>query len=197
MPLTTPSFARSRFARRDLLFAGGTLMAGVLAGKCGGGARAAVPAPPPRPLSALHVHPPTMLPPLRFVGPDGGARSLRDDAGEGLVLNFWATWCPPCVAEMPALAQLARALARSGMRVLPVSEDRGGVDVVRAFYAAHGIVGLPVLLDVQSRAMLALGLDGVPTTLVIDRMGREVARVQGAIQWDAPDAKVLIARLID
>ena len=171
-------------------------MAGVLAGKCGGRVKAAVPAPRPRPLSALQAHAPTMPPPLRFVGAHGGARSLRDYAGHGLVLNFWATWCPPCVAEMPALAQLARVLAAAGIQVLPVSEDRGGVDVVRAFYAARGIVGLPVLLDVQSRAMLALGLDGVPTTLLIDRTGREVARVQGAMQWAAPDAEAQVARMV-
>ena len=186
-----------RLARRDLLFAGGgTLMAAVPAGKCGGQARAAGPVPPPRPLPALQAHLPTRPPPVRFVGPDGGVRRLRDEIGHGVVLNFWATWCPPCVAEMPALAQLARALAGRGIRVLAVSEDRGGADLVRAFYAAHGISGLAVLLDVQPRAMWTLGVEGVPTTLLINRAGGEVARAEGALRWDAPEMLARVAALI-
>ncbi len=168
-------------------------MAAVPPGKYGGQARAA---PPPRPLSALQVHPPTLPPPLRFVGPNGGVRRLRDEIGHGLVLNFWATWCPPCVAEMPALAQLARALAGRDIRVLPVSVGNGGADVVRAFYDAHGITGLPVLLDVKPSAIYALGVDGVPLTLLINRAGREVARMEGALRWDAPDTLARVVQLI-
>ena len=112
------------------------------------------------------------------------------------MLNLWATWCVPCVAEMPALDQLARALQPNGVTVLTVSLDHGGAEQVRAFFAAHAIRSLPVLLDPHSSSMAALGLDGIPTTLLIDRAGREVARVSGSVDWAAPQAASLVAHLV-
>ena len=91
--------------------------------------------------------------------------------GHGLVVNLWATWCVPCVTEMPALDALSRTLAPSGALVLTVSLDRGGADAVRPFFAAHGIRSLPVLLDPHSASLAALGLDGIPITLLIDKAG--------------------------
>ena len=68
-----------------------------------------------------------------------------------MVINLWATWCVPCVAEMPALAALSKALAPDDIAVLPLSSDRGGASVVQAFYEEHAITGLPVLLDPEGR----------------------------------------------
>ena len=192
--------------RRGLLAAGGTLLAGGIARKYLLAAPApqsptetasqAAPGPMPQSVDALRPQPPAVLPALRFTAADGSARSLADYAGRGVVLNFWATWCVPCVSEMPALDALSRALADRRIVVLPVSLDHAGADAVKPFYAGHGIASLPVLLDIHAGAMAALRLDGIPTTLVIDRGGREVARVQGPVRWDAPEAAAAIGRLV-
>jgi len=127
--------------------------------------------------------PPRVPAAATFQDADAAPRALADYAGRGLVVNLWATWCLPCVAEMPELQDLARAVADDGILVLPLSGDRGGADVVRKFYAAHGITTLPVLLDPRGNAARAWGARGLPTTLVIDRQGRERGRVEGAIDW--------------
>jgi len=147
-----------------------------------------------RGLAALHpLDAPRALPAIGFVDDTGAARSLRDYAGKTVVLNLWATWCAPCVAEMPALAALARQGAERGIVVLPLSSDRGGAAVVQRFYRDHGIAGLPVLLDPKGAAGEALGARGLPTTLLIDAQGRERAMVEGAADWAAPEvaAKLL------
>ncbi|WP_428375670.1 TlpA family protein disulfide reductase [Lichenicoccus sp.] len=202
MPLITPTVMR-----RGLLAAGGTLLAAVVARNSWHSPApssqapdqgADVPAgPAPRAIADLAAHPPTALPTLAFATANGSRLTLADYAGRGVVLNFWATWCTPCVSEMPALDALARALAGAtpAMTVLAVSLDRGGAGAVVPFYAAHGIRSLPVLLDPHSETMLALRLDGIPTTLVIDRNGREVARIQGPVQWDAGAAVATLRRL--
>jgi thiol-disulfide isomerase/thioredoxin len=203
------SHNKHQIMRRSLLAAGGTLLAGAVARKylfppsadadIAAGPLPANPVaagPVLQPITVLEARPPASVPALRFTAADGTARSLADYAGKGVVLNFWATWCVPCVSEMPALDGLARAEAERGIVVLPVSLDRTGADAVKPFYATHGIRSLPVLLDPHSETMTALKLDGIPTTLVIDRRGREVARVQGPVQWDSNQAAALLGRLV-
>ncbi len=189
--------------RRGVLAAGGTLLAATVARKLGLGGAAAQPDPLHPPVQGLQVvrpHPPIALPPLSFADADGQVLTLdriRAAHGDnGVLLNLWATWCVPCVAEMPALESLSRAIAPAGVAVLTVSLDHGGAGQVRAFYAAHAIRSLPVLLDPHSASMAALGLDGIPTTLLIDRAGREVARVSGSVDWAAPGAAALVTRLV-
>ena len=192
-----------QITRRSLLAAGGTLLAVAVAGKflwptehAADEQPQAPAAPTPQPLATLRAQPPAALPALHFSTPDGIVRSLADYAGQGVVLNFWATWCVPCVSEMPALDALSRALSGQRIIVLPVSLDRGGAGAVTQFYAGHRIRSLPVLLDAHAETMAALRLDGIPTTLVIDRTGREVSRVQGPVSWDEADAPRLLGQLI-
>lgn len=113
--------------------------------------------------------------------------TLADWRGKGIVVNFWATWCAPCVEEMPALDALHADLAGDGIAVLAVSSDLGGADVVRTFYERNGIVHLAVLTDTRSRMGQSLGVFGLPTTIVFDAGGREVGRVLGPAEWDAPE----------
>ncbi len=141
------------------------------------------------------VDPPRALPAISFLDDAGASRSLRDYAGKTVLLNLWATWCAPCVAEMPALAALARDGAAQDIVVLPLSSDAGGAEAVRKFFAAHGITGLPVLLDPKGAAGEALGIRGLPTTLLIDAQGRERARLEGAADWAAPDAAAKLLAL--
>jgi thiol-disulfide isomerase/thioredoxin len=140
--------------------------------------------------------PPLPLPPLRLVAADGSAHGLADFAGQGLVLNCWATWCIPCVAEMPALAGLAAHLTGDRIAVIPLSSDRGGKDAVGKFYREHEITGLPIWLDPDGDAVHALKLRGIPTTLIIDRQGRERGRVEGAADWASAESVAKIKALV-
>ena len=147
-------------------------------------------------LSKLVVGEPAALPDLHFNGADGAPHTTADYAGRGVVMNFWATWCVPCVAEMAALDELARQVAGAGIAVLALSSDRGGTPVVERFYRERGIRSLPVLLDPRGEAARALGARGIPTTLLIDGAGRERARMEGAADWAAPDSITAIRNAI-
>ena len=139
--------------------------------------------------------PPAPPPEISFLDENGHPHTLAEFAGAGLIVNLWATWCVPCIAEMPALQEMAKKLAGDNIRVLPLSSDRGGADVVRAFYTAHGIDALPIWLDPKSAVVLAWRAPGLPTTLVIDRQGREQGRLLGAVDW-ASDATLKAVRYL-
>jgi thiol-disulfide isomerase/thioredoxin len=136
------------------------------------------------------------MPAIGFGDAAGATHSLREFLGKGVVLNVWATWCAPCVAEMPSLATLAGKLAASGVVVLPLSIDRGGAAAVQAFYAAHRIAGLGVWTDPDGQAERSLGVDGVPTTFVVDRRGRQVALLQGGTDWGSDAAAAAVRALV-
>lgn len=124
------------------------------------------------------------LPALAFTEADGTPRTLADYAGKRLVLNFWATWCSPCVAEMPDLDRLVGLLGPD-WAVLPLSSDSKGAPVVQAWFQAHAIAYLPILLDPHSAAVNAIGARGIPTTIVVGADGRERGRLEGAVDWTA------------
>jgi thiol-disulfide isomerase/thioredoxin len=135
------------------------------------------------------------LPEFQFRLPDGTVKTLADYAGQGVVLNLWATWCAPCVAEMPSLDALAAAVRGAGAVVLPLSSDRGGAAAVERWYAAHDIKNLPVLLDPMGAAARALGANGIPTTLLVDGKGRERGRLEGGADWADPKSVAMVKAL--
>jgi thiol-disulfide isomerase/thioredoxin len=139
---------------------------------------------------------PTAPADIPFLDGDGTSHRLAEFAGQGVVLNLWATWCVPCVAEMPALAAMAQAVAGDRIAVLPLSSDRGGAQVVRKFYAQHDIQALQVWLDPKGEAARAWGARGLPTTLILDRQGREVARLEGAVDWSGTASLAELRRLV-
>jgi thiol-disulfide isomerase/thioredoxin len=146
-------------------------------------------------LGRLIESPARPLPPVEFLDAQGVAKGFADFLGRGLVVNFWATWCAPCVAEMPALDRAQAALAGQDIRVLALSSDRGGRPAVEKFYTDRGIAGLGLWLDPRGAAGRALGVRGLPTTLIIDRTGAERARLEGAAEWDTPAMLAAIRRL--
>jgi thiol-disulfide isomerase/thioredoxin len=141
------------------------------------------------------VSPPADVPDGVFVTADGASHHLAEFKGRGMVVNMWATWCAPCVAEMPSLEALSSALAPHDIAVLPLSSDRGGADAVRSWYQTHGIKALPVLLDPKGAMARAFNARGIPTTVVINQSGQVVARLEGAADWSAPAAQALIQKL--
>ena len=138
----------------------------------------------------LHARP-KELPNLRFS--DGGTpTSLATFRGKVVLLNVWATWCPPCLEEMPALDRLQAALGGPHFEVVALSIDHGGLPVVQAFFDRTSIKHLQSYMDTFGDASSNLGVAGVPLTLLIDREGREIGRKLGPAAWDDPRMVQLI-----
>lgn len=131
--------------------------------------------------------------PLEVFTDLGGQRvRLADFEGQVLLVNFWATWCAPCVQEMPALERLQAELAGEGLQVLAVSIDRGGAKVVEPFAARLGLERLPLYLDPKSALARAFGIAGLPTSFLIDAEGQVIRILTGAAEWDSDEAVELI-----
>ena len=109
--------------------------------------------------------------------------SLR---GKVVVLNFWATWCPPCREEVPSMMRLNQAMAGKPFQMLAVSEDEGGKEAVEKYFSKSGTM-LPALLDTDQKVGQRYGLTGVPETFVIDTKGVILKKVVGAMDWSDPN----------
>ena len=129
---------------------------------------------------------PRAVPALAFQGGDGQPLNLDDFRGKVVVLNIWATWCPPCREEMPTLDNLQAKLGGPDLEVLTLSIDQAGAKVVRKFFEEIGIKHLRLYIDPTAQTLNILNVPGIPTTLLIDRQGRELGRLVGATEWDSP-----------
>lgn len=129
---------------------------------------------------------PLLSPPI--LDEDGTTRRLDDFAGRVVLLNIWATWCPPCREEMPTLDRLEARIGGADFAVLPLCIDEAGIERGRQFYDEIGLVNLPLFWAEPLRVQLALSFIGLPTTLLIDRQSREIGRLQGPFVWDSSDA---------
>jgi len=131
---------------------------------------------------------PVPLPNLRVLDGTGRPVDLSSFRGKMVLLNIWATWCPPCRQEMPSLDRLQAQLGGGEFQVVALSMDAGAkaLDQVKSFYASEGIKHLAVYLDADAAAILTLKAVSVPTTLLLDRQGRELSRMSGTAEWDSP-----------
>ena len=112
----------------------------------------------------------------------GNLEGLGDYRNKVIVLNFWATWCAPCLEEMPAFEKLHRRYRSEGVTVLAVSIDKGGISKVKSFVDKHNLT-FPVLIDSDGIAEKLYPSFTIPFTYVIDKEGRVAARVDGAKNW--------------
>ena len=139
---------------------------------------------------------PQTVPEVGFQGKAGTPLTLADFRGRVVLLNIWATWCAPCREEMPALDRLQHALGGPDFEVVALSIDKDGMGAVGRFYEEIGIRALAPYVDPSMRAGAALRIVGVPTTLLLDRQGRERWRKTGPEKWDAPEiVEALRARI--
>ncbi|WP_448190578.1 TlpA family protein disulfide reductase [Azospirillum sp. sgz301742] len=134
--------------------------------------------------------------PFAFVDGVGRKTELSDFAGRVVLLNLWATWCVPCVKEMPSLDRLQAALGGRDFQVVALSVDRGGRDTVEPFLKKLGIQNLEVYLDQPNASMSALGPRGLPTTLLVGPDGQELGRVEGGVEWDSPEVVAFLRKQI-
>jgi len=136
--------------------------------------------------------PPAPITDVPFFDKNNDEVRLSDYMGTPLVMNFWATWCPPCVAEMPALDRLKDLLADSGIDVLAIDEDRDGAELTAKFYKANQITNLDILIDRKTALIKAAGISALPTTLFIDADGNEIATVIGETEWDSSEVVAFV-----
>ena len=124
------------------------------------------------------------VPDIRFIDESGEARSLSEFRGSVVLLNFWASWCPPCRAEMPSMDRLRRALEGTDFVMLPVNAGEKEETVKR--FTREFDIEFPVYIDEKAAGAAGVGVSGLPTSLMIDREGRVLAAVNGSLEWDNP-----------
>ena len=129
--------------------------------------------------------------PANFTLPllNGGNRALSSFKGKVVILNFWATWCPPCRAEMPSMEILYQRLKNQGLELLAV--DIGEDQTVVRDYIGKGSYSFPVLLDRDTKVSNQYGISAIPTSFILDREGKIISMIVGSIRWDDP--KVIAA----
>jgi thiol-disulfide isomerase/thioredoxin len=138
------------------------------------------------------ITPPVEGPATPFEDSMGQPVTLDSFHGKVVLLNIWATWCPPCVAEMPELDKLQADLGGEGLAVVAVSTDAQGIKKSAPFYRRAGITHLDLYNDTRGALEQALQVTGLPASVLLDRDGHVVGRMEGPAQWDSPEAKALI-----
>ena len=125
----------------------------------------------------------------------GNMEGLDDHLGKVIVVNFWATWCVPCVKEMPSFENLYRRYRSQGLTLLAVSLDKGDSTKVQEFADKHKL-SFPILLDTKRVAEKLYPSFSIPFTYVIDKQGRVVARVDGAKNWESSETFEAVEHLL-
>ena len=133
----------------------------------------------------IPASPPLPAPAVSFVDLAGNPASLSEFNGKVVLVNLWATWCEPCLREMPSLERLQSRLGDK-IVVVAISEDRGGSKTVEPFVGKLGLKSVKIYLDPKSAVEWAFKVQGLPTSFLIDREGRVLGRVEGAAEWDKP-----------
>lgn len=117
---------------------------------------------------------------------NGSTLKLSDLKGKVVLLNFWATWCPPCREEMPSMMKLNSFMAGKPFQMVAIAIDEGGKQDVEAFYKESGF-SLPTYLDTSGASVESYGVTGVPESFIIDKQGVIVKKIIGGLNWDSPE----------
>ncbi len=132
-----------------------------------------------------------------FIGEDGADMTLADYAGQVVVLNFWATWCAPCRAEMPGLSTLQAELGSDAFKVVTVATGRNPRPAMERFFAEIEVDNLPLHADPKQKFARSMGVLGLPVTVILDQDGMEIARLQGDAHWDSDSAKAIVTAILE
>jgi thiol-disulfide isomerase/thioredoxin len=144
---------------------------------------------------------PSDVPDLLFRDGEGRTHTLlnfirNDLKGRYVLLNVWATWCAPCLDEMPSLDALQAAMASRGLTVIALAEDQEGAVSVPAFYRRQGLTHLKVYLDPSGLAIRRLRLRGIPTSLLINPQGQLIGRAMARVDWSTSDNIAFLEKII-
>ena len=127
-----------------------------------------------------------------FTRRNGESYTLEKFRGKVVLVNFWATWCGPCVRELPSLKRLNARLGGDRLAILALSQDRGGWDRIKPFWEKHGLGGLTAFHDAKALTARAAKVRALPTTVLYGRDGRELGRLTGHAEWDSDEALALL-----
>jgi thiol-disulfide isomerase/thioredoxin len=140
---------------------------------------------------------PQPAPDLAFEGPDGQPTTLAAFRGKTVLVNLWATWCAPCLKEMPALDALEGAFGGPDFAVVAINIDTRNLDKPKSWLAENKVTRLPYYADAQAKVFqdlrAARKIEGMPVSLLLDPQGCELGMIQGPSDWASADAKALIA----
>lgn len=139
---------------------------------------------------------PGALPTLTFVDRAGQPVTLDEFRGQMVLVNLWATWCPPCVAELPSLEILNARLRDKGFAVVAIALDREGLEKVTAFWDAREIEQLDFYWDKDSQVPRRWTYEGIPTSYLLDRTGKVIKTYNGAYKWDEEEIFNEIAAIV-
>ncbi|WP_417526185.1 TlpA family protein disulfide reductase [Marinovum sp.] len=149
-------------------------------------------------MQKLRVHPaPVSVTATDFTDFDGEAMSLTSYHGKVVLLNFWATWCAPCRKEMPMLADLQTELGGEDFEVVTLATGRNPAPSMTRFFESIDVDNLPLHRDPDQAIARGLGVFGLPTTVILDRDGHEIARLEGEADWSSESAKAILQAMID
>ena len=132
------------------------------------------------------------LPALSLQNEQGEAVSLSDYRGKVVLLNLWATWCPPCIAEMPSLHALHELYKDHGFVVVPVASGNQGREEPTAFLKKRGLTAFQTLYDPHDQYLRTFDMETLPLSFLIDRDGKMRGGVIGMANWQSEDAKTLV-----
>ena len=130
---------------------------------------------------------PRDIPHVTFLAKDGAPVPIEKFRGRTRLVNLWATWCAPCLREMPMLDTLANATAGPKFEIIALNQDRGGLEAALPIWEEHAFTGLKLYLDDGLKTGRKLEARGLPLTVLIDAEGRELGRLEGIATWDAPE----------
>ena len=145
----------------------------------------------------VELAPPLHVPEASFYTSNGKKINLNMFKGAWLLVNFWATWCAPCISELPSLYNLKQNKSSSKFKILLVSIDRAGPKVYKPFLKKLGLSQLKSASDPKADLMRALKISGIPTTLLIDPNSYIVGMYTGDAKWDHPFAETLLMHYVD
>ena len=131
-----------------------------------------------------------------FMSADGTDMTLADYQGKHIVLNFWATWCAPCRAEMPHLSALQETFGGDDFEVVTIATGRNPEPAMKAFFDEIDVYNLPLHTDARQNLARSMGVLGLPVTVILDPDGNEIARLQGDADWHSDSALAIINALI-
>lgn len=123
--------------------------------------------------------------------------TLEDFKDKVILVNFWATWCPPCIRELPSIDRLQASMAGDDFTVVAINIDRGGKPVANRLLRRLKLKNLDLFLDRENKTVRSFGVRSMPSTFIFDRQGREVGKLEGAAEWDEPEAVALVKYFID